>query len=241
MIIVMPMAGRASKFKEAGYALPKPLIEIKGKPMVKWATDSVPFITRHKMVFILLKEHIDQFGLDKKLKEMYPGKITIIEIDRVTGGAACTVLHAKEILNKDEDLIVYNTDQYFRAPVETAIKFRGPEIKGIIPVFQAINPRWSFVKADRHGFVTEAAEKIPISSNATVGLYYFSSGKDFIWAAEEMIRKNIRRSNEFYICPVYNELIAAGQKIKMLESEFMWGLGSPEDVLKFIEYYKDSP
>src|SRR3989344_4404436 len=174
MKVVMPISGRASRFKEAGYSVPKPLIEILGKPMVKWATDSIPFVKPEQMIFLVLKEHIDNHRIDEKLRDIYSDEITIIVIDEVTEGAACTVLLAKELINNDEELIIYNTDQYFRAPVESAIKNRKPNISGLIPVFISNNSRWSFAKVNREGYVIETAEKVSISQHATVGLYYFS-------------------------------------------------------------------
>jgi len=120
MNIVIPMAGRGSRFKEAGYDLPKPLIEIKGKPMVKWATDALPYT--ESFIFIVLKEHVEKFQLDQKLKELYSDKIKIIITDGITEGAACTVLLAENLINNDEELIVYNADQYFKADLKDAIK-----------------------------------------------------------------------------------------------------------------------
>jgi dTDP-glucose pyrophosphorylase len=237
MNIVIPMAGRGSRFKEAGYEQPKPLIEIKGKPMVKWATDALSY-SEDSFIFIILKEHVDEFQLDEKLKQLYSDKIRIMATDGITEGAACTVLLAEELINNDDELIVYNADQHFKGDLKAAIESLPPEVIGMIPVFSATNPRWSFAKADSDGMVTEVAEKIPISANATVGLYYFKHGKDFVWAAKEMIQKDIRRNNEFYVCPIFNELIQRGDKIKIFHVDEMWGLGTPEDVEYFKKYYK---
>ena len=239
MNIVMPVVGRASRFREYGYTNPKPLIEIKGKPMVKWATDSLPFITPEQMIFVVLKDHIDEFQIDEKLRSLYSDKIRIVVANSVTEGAACSVLLAKKYIDNDDGLIVYNTDQYFKSPVGNAISNKNQDIAGLIPVFQSNNPRWSFVKVDREGFALETAEKVPISSHATVGLYYFLRGSDFVWAAEQMIKKNIRRNNEFYVCPVYNELIRKGMKIKIVESDFMWSFGMPEDIEHFNAFYTE--
>lgn len=236
MNIVIPMAGRASRFKEAGYEIPKPFIEINGKPMVKWATDAISFLDA-KLIFIVLKEHVDSFQIDRKLKGLYPDS-TVIVSTGVTEGAACTVLLAKELIDNDEELIVYNGDQYFEGAVREAVESLPEDVVALIPVFKATHPRWSFAKADADGYVTEVAEKVPISSNATVGLYYFKKGKDFVWAANEMIRKDIRRNNEFYVCPVFNELVSRGDKIRIFRVSAMWGLGTPEDVEYFVKYYK---
>ena len=237
MKIVMPVAGRGSRFKEAGYKEPKPLIPVKGKPMVRWATDCIDF-KPEDLVFICLKEHDDAYRIADKLRELYSDEITVLFTDGVTEGAACTVLLAKDYINNDEELILYNSDQFFKAPLIRAIKEKGGEVGGIIPTFYATHPKWSYAKLDEAGYVTQVAEKVPISTHATVGLYYFTRGKDFVWGAEEMMRKNIRRNNEFYVCPAYNQLIERGDKIIITECEFMWGLGTPEDVEHFTRYYK---
>jgi dTDP-glucose pyrophosphorylase len=239
MKIVMPIAGRGSRFKEKGYKLPKPLIIIRGKPMIRWATDSIPFINYKDLIFIVLKEQIDQHKIDVELRKLFGNKINIVVSDKVTEGAACSVLLAKSLIDNDEELIIYNADQYFKSDIEKAIKGRDKDVKGIIPVFHSTNTRWSYAKADENGNVVETAEKVPISTNATVGLYYFAHGRDFVWAAEQMIKKDIRRGNEFFVCPTYNQLIERGDRIILLQTDAMWGLGTPEDVEYFIKYFKE--
>jgi len=237
--IIIPIAGRGSRFKEAGYKEPKPLILVKGKPMVTWATDSLPFSEPEKLIFICLREHEDQFSISDKLYEIYSRKIKILFVEGITEGAASTVLLARDLINNDEDLIISNADQYFVCSnLEKEIKKAKDNKNYLIPVFEATHPRWSFVKTDEKGMVLETAEKVPISNKATVGVYYFSRGADFVWAAEEMIRKDIRRNNEFYVCPVFNQLIDRGDKVKALEVESMWSLGSPEDVAYFEKYFR---
>ena len=233
------MAGRASRFKEAGYKNPKPLIHVKGKSMIQWATDSLSFIHNPKLIFLCLQEHEKEFGISQELKKLYGTSIQVILVDGVTQGAATTALLAKKLINTTEELIISNADQFF-----TSIKFqkelatKNKNISGFIPVFEGTHPRWSFAKVNEKGYVTEVAEKVPISNHATVGVYYFQHGKDFVWAAEEMIRKDIRRNNEFYVCPVFNELLGRGDKIKAVTVENMWSLGTPEDVMYFEKYYK---
>lgn len=233
------MAGRASRFKEAGYTIPKPLIAVREKPMIKWATDSLGFIKNPEYIFICLKEHEDNFKLGQKLKEMYGDKATVLYTNGVTQGAAETALLAKDIINNSEELIISNADQYFVSKeLEKELESPSGEYAGMIPVFEATHPRWRFAKVNDLGFVTEVAEKVPISNHATVGVYYFKKGEDFVWAAEEMIKKDIRRNNEFYICPTFNELLGRGEKIKSVAADTMWSMGTPEDVDYFEKYYK---
>ncbi|MFH1427826.1 MAG: glycosyltransferase family 2 protein [Patescibacteria group bacterium] len=240
MKIIIPIAGRGSKFISAGYSEPKPLIMIKGKPMVKWATDALPFLRfNNDLIFIILKDQVDQHGLDWKLRELYGAEVKIIISQDITEGAPCTILLAKDIINTDEELIIYNADQFFNDSINKVIEEKSDEIKGIIPVYRGTNPKWSFALLDDNGYVVKTAEKEPLSNLATVGLYYFAQGKDFVWAAEEMIKKNIRTLGEFYVCPVYNELIARGDKIIAPEVKEMWSLGTPEHVEYFKKYYRE--
>ena len=107
-----------------------------------------------------------------------------------------------------------------------------------IVTFTATHPKWSFVKLDDKGFVNQVAEKNPISDIATVGLYFWRHGSDYVKYAEQMIAKNIRTNNEFYVCPVFNEAILDNKKIRIKMIERMWGLGTPEDLKNFLENYK---
>lgn len=233
------MAGRASRFKEAGYSVPKAFIEVRGKPMLRWATKSLSCIKNPHLIFICLSQHEKEFGIAEKLKKMYDNT-TIIFSNGVTEGAAVTSLMARDLINNDKELIISNTDQYFISHAfEKEMALNKHPYTGLIPVFEATHPRWSFAKLNEKGFVTEVAEKVPISNHATVGVYYFRKGRDFVWAAEEMIRKDIRRNNEFYVCPVFNQLIGRGDKVKSVPADSMWSLGTPEDVVYFEKYFKE--
>lgn len=239
MIVLFLLAGRASRFKEAGYTIPKPFIEVRGKPMIQWSTDALLFLKEKKYVFICLRDHERDYQISQKLKKLYGNSIQVLFTNGVTEGAAVSALLAKDLINTDDELIVSNADQYFISKLfEEEMKKTKRNYAGLIPVFEATHSRWSFAKLNDQGMVLEVAEKVPISSNATVGVYYFRQGKDFVWAAEEMIRKDIRRNNEFYICPVFNELIGRGEKIKSVPASVMWSMGTPEDVLYFEKYYK---
>lgn len=240
MNVLFLMAGRGSRFKEAGYTIPKSLIVVRGKPMIQWATDSLPSLKNAKKIFICLKEHDLSHNISGKLKELYGNNIYIFFADHVTEGAAISALLSKKLINTDEELLISNADQYFRSSTfEKELKVKKKNFSGIIPVFEATHPRWSFAKINDRWIVTEVAEKVPISNHATVGVYYFKRGKDFVWASDQMIKKDIRRNNEFYVCPVFNELIGRGDKIKALQTDFMWSMGTPEDMTYFEKYYKE--
>ena len=231
--IVIPMAGKGQPFKDAGYTFPKPLIDLNGKTMVQLVIENLNFSGNH--ILICKKEHYEKYALNEMLSLFSPG-CKIITVDKITEGAAVTVLLAKEFINNDEELIIANSDQWLDWSSQHFLSFlRNKGGDGGIVTFISTHPRWSFVKVDDLGLVTEVAEKKPISNIATVGIYYYKKGRYFVEAAEEMIRKNIRTNNEFYVAPTYNEMIAEGKKVYSYPVAEMRGLGTPEDVRNFIK------
>jgi len=244
MNIVIPIAGRGSRFliesdRKPEYKQPKPIIKIAGHEMVKWAISSLPIKPNDKLIFIVLKSHVDEYQIDKRLKDIYGESIKIVIVDKVTEGAACTAMLAKEYIDNDEPLLITDSDHYIDGDtvIREIEKYSG-KIDGLIPVFYANNSKWSFSKTDDEGFVTEVAEKVQISRNANIGAYYFSKGRYFIFAAEEMIEENDRTNGEFFVAPVYNYLIRRGKRIRLCRPKFVHGLGTPKDVDKFLELLK---
>ena len=235
MNIVMPIAGLGSRFTKVGIHTPKPLIKIFGKEMAKWAAESIPFVKPEEFIFILRQEHVDQYKLDQQMKTLFPGCKTIT-INYVTEGAACTVLLAKEFINNDEPLIVTDCDHFFVNQKYNSIVQNPPEgLKGLIPVFEAEGEKWSFTKMNEENVVSQVAEKQRISPHANIGAYYFRHGHDFVWAAENMIANNERVNGEFYVAPVYQQLLNRGDRIMAMVSDEVWGLGTPQDVELFTE------
>ena len=128
-----------------------------------------------------------------------------------TKGAACSALLSANHIKGDKPLLIANGDQYLDVDISSIMQtFMNKDIDGGIITFESIHPKWSFVKLDTDGFVVEAAEKRPISKYATAGLYFFKKGNYFIEAAQEMIKKGVRIMGQFFICPVYNEMILKG-------------------------------
>ena len=239
MNILIPMAGRGSRFlKEADknpeYSRPKPLIDIAGKTMIEWSISSLPLTEQDNLIFLLLKEHVDEHQIDKELKKIFGNSIKIIIVDQVTEGAVCTALLAKEFINNEEPLVITDSDHFIEGKTHFEKIKKHPEADGVIPVFYATNPKWSFSKLNEDGFVEEVAEKKTISKNANIGVYYFKKGSYFVKAAEDMIKENDRVNTEFYVAPVYNYLIRKGRKILLSRPKFVYGLGTPEDVETFI-------
>jgi len=236
MNVLIPMAGAGSRFQEAGYTFPKPLVEVGNKPMIQVVLENLNI--EAKYTFIVQKSHYEEYNLQTVLTLIKPD-CTIIQTDGLTEGAACTTLLAKEVINTDEPLVIANSDQFVEwNSNEVLYSFSSQDIGGGILTFKSMHPKWSYAKIDNKGWVTEVAEKQPISDNATVGIYYWSKGSDYVKSAEQMIDKDIRFNNEFYVCPVYNEFISSGGKVKIKEISSMWGLGTPEDLTHFLTSYK---
>jgi HAD superfamily hydrolase (TIGR01509 family) len=231
--VLIPMAGAGSRFEKAGYTFPKPLIDVKGKPMIQVVVDNLNMDAN--FIFIVQKSHREKYNLDTLLNLITPN-CKIVEVEGITEGAACTTLLAKEFIDNDSPLVMANSDQFVEWDSnEFMYKMNETDCDGGIVTFKSTHPKWSFAKIDDSGFVTEVAEKNPISDIATVGVYYWKKGSDYVKFAEQMIQKNIRVNNEFYVCPVFNEAILSDKKIKTFDIKQMWGLGTPEDLNYYLE------
>lgn len=233
--VLIPMAGAGSRFAQAGYTFPKPLIEVRGKPMIQVVVENLNIEANY--IYIVQKEHYEKYNL-KYLLNLVTPNCKIVQVDGLTEGAACTTLLAKEYINNDNPLVMANSDQFVEWDSNNVMySFKADGIDGGILTFKATHPKWSYAKLDENGFVCEVAEKKPISDNATVGIYYWKKGSDYVKYAEQMIDKNIRVNNEFYVCPVFNEAIEDGKKIRVKEIKKMWGIGTPEDLNVFLNDY----
>jgi len=158
-------------------------------------------------------------------------------VDDLTEGAACTALLAEEYIDNDESLLIANSDQIIEYESENFVTLKSlTNVDSMVFAFNAVHPKWSFVKTNSRGFVTEVAEKRPISNIATCGIYWYRRGSDFVKYAKQMIEKDIRVNGEFYIAPVYNELIQDGKTLIPFYVHKMWGIGTPED----LKYYLDN-
>lgn len=236
MNVLIPMAGAGTRFQQAGYTFPKPLIDVEGKPMIQVVVDNLNI--EATFIYVVQKEHRQKYNLDTLLNLITPN-CKIVEVDGITEGAACTTLLAKEFIDNDSPLVMANSDQFVEWDSnEFMYKMIEQKVDGGILTFTATHPKWSFAKIDEYGYVTEVAEKNPISDIATVGVYYWAKGSDYVKYAEQMIKNNIRVNNEFYVCPVFNEAIGDGKKIKTFNIQKMWGLGTPEDLNYYLENHK---
>jgi dTDP-glucose pyrophosphorylase len=241
MNIVMPMAGRGSRFAQIGIATPKPLIDVFGRPMYAWAMDSLPLELARRVIFICLEEHLREPALKQDIRDRY-GALDpeIVRLDEVTEGQACTVLKARRWIDNDEPLLIYNADTYCRTSLVKRLPELPPQVDGLLGVFHAPGDKWSFARADSDGRVLETAEKSRISDWASTGMYYFRRGRDFVAHAEAMIGAGERVNGEYYVAPVYNRMIAAGARIYIDAAEQVWVLGTPEDLRSFQEHFENS-
>jgi len=235
--IVIPMAGYGSRFSKAGYTDPKPLIPVCGKPMIELVVDNLKPSCDHRFIFICQAEHLNNYSLRNLLEAKAPG-CKIIEVSAVTEGAACTVLLAKEYINHVDQLMIANCDQYIDVDINQYLKSLCPDTDGLIMTMKENSNKWSYIELNSQNEITGVVEKEVVSDEATVGIYNYQHGSDFVNAAESMIKKNLRVNNEFYVAPAYNEMIAAGQRIKYFNigvlGNGMHGLGTPEDLQAFL-------
>lgn len=236
--IVVPMAGRGQRFVDAGYDLPKPLIPVHGQPMIARVIKNITPRTPHRFIFIALAEHLRSHDLAAKLAAWSPG-CAIVPVTSVTEGAACTVLLAEKEIDSDAPLLIANCDQWVVCDMDSFVAEQASRgLDGLIMTMTATDLKWSFVHMDARGLVTDVQEKKPISDQATVGIYMYRRGRDFVAAAHAMIKKNIRVNNEFYVAPVYNEMIATGARLGCFSigtvEDGMHGLGTPDDLTAFL-------
>ena len=232
------MAGRGSRFTNAGYTIPKPLIPVGGKPMIQWVIENVRPSQAHQFTFICLSEHLERYpDVQATLRSLCPG-CNIVTVNEVTEGAACTVLLAKNHINNDYPLMIANADQLVELDINAYLaEMDLQNADGLIMTFQADHPKWSYCRINDQGSVTEVLEKKVVSNEATVGIYNFRHGNDYVRAAEQMIDRDLRVNNEFYVAPTYNQLIEEGLKVAVArtgrEYDGMYGLGVPEDLAFF--------
>jgi NDP-sugar pyrophosphorylase family protein len=229
--IVIPMAGMGSRFAEVGYKDPKPFIPVKGKMMIERVLDNLHYKDA-KFILIARKEHIQNRADDiKKIQDKY--NVIFESVDRLTDGAACTVLKSHYHINNEHPLLIANSDQIVDISIADFIDdCLKRKLDGSILTFPSNHPKWSYAKIDAQNLVTEVREKVVISKNATVGIYFFSKGKYFVDGALDMIASGDKVNHEYYVCPVYNHLIKKNKKIGIfdIEESKMHGTGTPEDL-----------
>lgn len=226
--ILLPVAGKAQRFLDQSYIMPKPLINVSKRHMIDWALDSIN-TKNANLIFIVREDHILSFDIDKILKKKFGNKVKIIVAKTITEGAACTCLLAEKLIDNDHPLVIYTPDVTFHKKWDPS-SFKND---GHLLIFKSNSPAHSYAKINNQGFVSLTAEKKVISDNAAVGVYSFKKGSDFVKSAKQMIENKDKFNNEYYICPVYNYLIKEGKKITISKVDKMHVLGTPEDLVFF--------
>jgi UDP-N-acetylglucosamine diphosphorylase / glucose-1-phosphate thymidylyltransferase / UDP-N-acetylgalactosamine diphosphorylase / glucosamine-1-phosphate N-acetyltransferase / galactosamine-1-phosphate N-acetyltransferase len=225
MVVVIPMAGRGSRYSNEGYEIPKPLIPVAGKPMILWALKSLAGLVVSRYIFVLLKEHEERFNVKELIRKSIQQNVEFVLLDDVTEGQLCTVLAAKELLEKDEDVLIASSDTLVENELNKDIKDK--HFEGIISVSNLTGDQWSFARTNESGQVVEVAEKVRISDHASTGLYYFRRASDLIFFGEQMLANKEKTRNEYYVIPLYQKMIEAGMPIGISIAKAMWDMGTP--------------
>jgi|TARA_R100001082_G_scaffold100480_1_gene69628 dTDP-glucose pyrophosphorylase len=233
--ILIPMAGRGSRFEEQGYTDKKPFIDVNGKPMIHRVIKNlgIEFTTDYKFILICLQEDFDKYDFTEFEKVIGHNSYDVVILDDVTEGAAQTVLTAKDLINDDTPLMTMNSDQLVDWDVEKMFEIAG-HYDALIPCFYGEGNAWSYARTLDNGYVQEVAEKKQISNNATAGYYYWKKGSDFVKYAEQMIKDNSRTNGEFYVAPVYNWAVRDGKKVGIYMVDKLYSLGTPEDLQEYL-------
>jgi dTDP-glucose pyrophosphorylase len=235
MNFVIPMAGLGSRFVEAGYQIPKPLLPAHGKTLLEWSVDSLPLELATRLVFVGLKEHRDKFDLETVICSLYKKYNPQFHwLDQSTRGQAETVCLAAPLLDHNVGLLIFNIDTAFRS-AKLAELLKNVNYDGVLGAFDSDEPRFSFASVNEIGRVIEVREKIAISSNALTGLYHFSSTAAFLEIAQRAIEADEREKGEFYVAPLYNKLIDRGAHFVLAPSEEHWILGTPAEYEAFLK------
>jgi len=238
MKVIVPMAGRGSRFADKGFQTPKPLIEVNGQPMVLRALKSIEEMEVSEIIFVLLRDHEEHFQASELIRRHVCHPLSFIYLDEITEGQLCTVMAAKEKFEGKEDLLIIASDTYVESSLATDIRQNRSHCAGLISVMNMPGDRWSFVKTDAGGKAVEVAEKNRISDLASTGIYYFSNGKQFLRYASEIIDNHEKTRGEYYVIPVYQKMINDGLTIKVSHATSMWDMGTPEVKKAYENYLK---
>lgn len=236
--IVVPMAGRGSRFAKEGYELPKPLIDVNGKRMIEVVINNLKPRCKHRFIFVCQNEHIEKYNLHQVFESICED-FEVVGIDGITEGAAITVLKAREYFDNANPMMIANSDQWVDVDInEYLTDMDERNLDGSMLTMKAKDSKWSYAKVDHDKMVTEVVEKVVVSDEATVGIYNFRNGSEFCKYADFMVDKNIRSGGEFYVAPVYTFMAGANKKIGIYnigeEALGMYGLGIPTDLKLFL-------
>ena len=231
--LLIPMVGKGQRFRDEGFTLPKQLVEVGHKQMIDWSLSCIK-TDECNVIFVIRKDTVDNNQMDEVLRQKFGEDIDIVIVDRETEGTVCSCLYAEDYIDNNFPLVISTLDMYFEPHFNPADI--DDDVDGAVLTFYADNPAYSYSELGRDGYVKRTAEKEVISNHSHVGLYYFTRGKDFVRLASEMIKRNIRVKNEFYIAPLYNLFIEEGMKIGIHPIKQLWSMGTPCERKHFLEH-----
>lgn len=237
--IVIPIAGSSELFQKAGFIYPKPLIEIKGIPMIQWVIDKTSSIPDpNQFIFIVRQEDVLKFHLDNTLKLLSPD-CQIVKLKRDTKGGLCSVLMAIDYIEPEDSLMILNGDQIIEEDFNSVLAFwkKNGADAGVV-TFHSVHPRWSYVRIENNEIV-QTAEKHPISHHAIAGYYYFAKAEEFFNGAFQTILKDVQVEGNYFISPVMNEYILKNKKVLNypIESHQYHSFYSPQLITEFENRY----
>lgn len=244
--ILMPMAGEGSRFRNAGWTTPKPLIEVEGKPLFIRAIESVRVDDAPmKYSFIVRQEHIEQYGIDKSIKKILP-TANIYSVENTTRGAVETCLIAEGGIEDDDAIVVMDCDLEFRSKeysnkIVKSLQQRESDVKGgALVSFKSDLPKYSYAEVGEDGFVRRTAEKEVISNHALCGAYFFSSGKEFKSVAHRLLNEPIMEKPEFYVSLLYNYMLKNGSPVELVNMEMYKSYGTPEELKQYSQFISET-
>jgi dTDP-glucose pyrophosphorylase len=237
MQYLIPAAGKGSRFADAGFEKPKPLIELHGIPLIVWVLANFEYKRNDTINIVVQRDSFDTLSVESYISALSV-KPNFIYLEEITDGAARTVFNATRYLDPDKPMIVANSDQYVSKSLEQFVEIASnPNSDGCILTMNANSNKWSYIGVNSKNKINQVVEKQEISNEATVGIYSWQKVRDFTKSFEDMVRANDKVNNEYYLAPTYNYMIKKGAKIDYLNigeiDVQVHGLGTPEDLKKF--------
>lgn len=235
------MAGRGSRLAGHPSGLPKPLIEVAGRPLWEWSTRCLPIDSAAQLIFVILREHEERYGLSVRLTSAFrTSQVETVVLDGVTDGQLRTVVQSKHLLHEEDSLLIFNADTWFRHDVGEFLAAQA-SFAGVLGVAERPGDQWSFVRTNATGDVVEVAEKRRISGLACTGLYHFASTSQFVEDALTMLARRNSIDGEYFVAPVYQLMINRGERLATAFAPEFYPIGTPEELLEFQNRIADTP
>jgi len=234
--VVIPMAGMGSRLANDPSRRPKPLIEVQDLPLWLWAVRCLPLDSASRIVFVCLRQHAEKFNLETEIPNRLDERtVRVVVLDEVTDGQLRTVVMAQNELALDEPLLVFNADSWFHHSANDFLRM-ADLCDGVLGVASKAGDKWSFARVDQSGRVVEVAEKRRISDHACTGLYYFRDTRKFLADANTMFNEGETTNGEYFVAPLYQRMIARGERIGVTVADEFRPIGTPEELADFRSF-----